>query len=197
MILKIVKFPHPALLRASQPVVEFNEALRVLAQNMLDTMAASDGIGLAANQVGVNLQLFVMRVANHSHNATGHIEDSVFINPRILEASPERKEYTEGCLSFPRLYLPVERAASIDLEWFTVDGQKKQASFHELAAICAQHEMDHLKGVNFIDQIGKVKKAFALKKFQKLEKEALKHSKENKTGHNGHKQSATLLAKAS
>jgi len=162
--MKIVKYPHAALQTPARKIEVFDEKLKAIAEEMHALMQESNGIGLAANQVGLTLQMFVMK----SEILVPELKHNVFINPEIIEASPVEQDYEEGCLSFPQLYLKIKRPEAISLQWQDLNGDLHSDSFSGLSAICIQHEMDHLKGINFIDKIGHVKKAFALKKLKKL-----------------------------
>ena len=145
----IVHYPHPALRWKSRPVTEINADLRAIVRRMFELMYEHKGIGLAANQVGLPLRLFVI-------NLTGEVsekdEEIVFINPEIIRRKgTETGE--EGCLSLPKLYGDVRRAEKIVVEAFDLEGQGFEVSVDELAARAIQHESDHLDGILFPDRM--------------------------------------------
>jgi peptide deformylase len=145
----IVHYPHPALRWKSRPVTEINADLRAIVRRMFELMYEHKGIGLAANQVGLPLRLFVI-------NLTGEVsekdEEIVFINPEIIRRKgTETGE--EGCLSLPKLYGDVRRAEKIVVEAFDLEGHGFEVSVDELAARAIQHESDHLDGILFPDRM--------------------------------------------
>jgi peptide deformylase len=147
--MQIVSYPHPALRWKSKPVVRIDADLKQLVRGMFDLMYATNGIGLAANQVAVPLRLFVM-------NATGSPEEKsaehVFLNPEILKRKGS-VEAEEGCLSLPGLYGQVRRAEKIVVNAFDLDGQEFEMDLDELEGRVVQHEHDHIDGVLFIDRM--------------------------------------------
>jgi peptide deformylase len=166
MILTIVKYPEPVLQEQGADVTEFNDELRRFVADMFETMYASQGIGLAAQQVGVAKRITVIDVSGGKKP-----EDKlVLINPEIILS--EGKQYEEeGCLSFPEIREKVQRAARVRVraqnakgEWFEIDGE-------ELLARAFQHEIDHLNGVLFIFRMSPLKRSFVLRKIKKLQAE--------------------------
>jgi len=147
--MQIVLFPHPALRFKSVPITRIDPDLRDTVREMFELMYAAEGIGLAANQVGLPYQLFVL-------NLTGKREEKdqehVFINPEIVTRKGTQ-EAEEGCLSFPKLYGQVRRAEEIVVEAFDLDGQGFELSIEDLASRAIQHETDHLNGVLFTDRL--------------------------------------------
>lgn len=146
--MQIVNYPHPALRWKSREVSRIDDALRGIVAEMCELMHAANGIGLAANQVGLPLRLFV---ANLSDDVE-HAEDRVFINPQIVK----RRGLIvgeEGCLSLPGLFADVPRAASIVVEAFDLEGRPFRAELREMPARVVQHEADHLDGILFIDRL--------------------------------------------
>jgi peptide deformylase len=145
----IVHYPHPALRWKSRPINEINDDLRAIVRRMFELMYEHKGIGLAANQVGLPLRLFVI---NLTGEATEKEEELVFINPEII-----RRKGTEvgeeGCLSLPKLYGDVRRAEKIIVEAFDLEGQGFEVSVDELASRAIQHESDHLDGILFPDRM--------------------------------------------
>jgi len=141
---------------------------RALMDDMLDTMYAAPGIGLAAIQVGVPLRIIVMDLAKEGEpKAPRH-----FVNPEILWASEETQPYEEGCLSVPEVYDEVERPARVKLRYLDYSGKLIEEDAEGLYAVCIQHEMDHLEGVLFIDHLSRLKRENALRKVKKVRKDA-------------------------
>ena len=145
----ILPYPHPALHWKSKPIQGINADLRKVVAEMFELMYAANGIGLAANQVGLPYRLFIL---NLSSDPALKDEEIVFINPDILKRKGST-EGEEGCLSFPGMYGPVKRAAKIEIEAFDLDGSCFEYSLDDLAARAVQHESDHLDGVLFIDRL--------------------------------------------
>ena len=147
--MQIVRYPHPALRFKSVPITQITDELRAAVREMFDLMYASEGIGLAANQVSLPYRVFVL-------NLTGKREEKdqehVFINPEIVKRKGTQ-EAEEGCLSFPKLYGPVRRASEIVVEAFDLDGQGFELSIDDLASRAIQHETDHLDGTLFTDRL--------------------------------------------
>jgi len=166
MILEILKYPDPRLREKSQPVTDFGPKLKKLAEDMLETMYAESGIGLAAPQVGELLNMLVID-CRPKENGRYTIEEMteleqnieqplVIINPKIV-GHKGKTTFDEGCLSVPSFYETVERHDYIELEYQDVTGAKKILKTDGLLAIVIQHEMDHLEGTLFIDRISFVK----------------------------------------
>ncbi|MDP3702768.1 MAG: peptide deformylase [Candidatus Omnitrophota bacterium] len=138
--------PHPVLRRAARPVAVFSEEIRRMARDMIETMYANDGIGLAAPQIGQDLQVFI---ANPSQERGREV---VVVNP-VLESTEGRATIVEGCLSVPNVWERVRRAARVRLRGQDAQGQALSIEAHGLLAIVLQHELDHLQGRLFIDRI--------------------------------------------
>ena len=159
MILPILKLGHPTLKKKALKVTDFNESLAQLANNMLETMIFHDGIGLASNQVGVLKRIFVMSIAKNDTNQDGanffsqQSENKVFVNPKIRFITKEVDINNEGCLSIPNIRFEVERINKIEIRYQTVNGTNKNETLSGINAICAQHEMDHLDGILFLQRI--------------------------------------------
>lgn len=147
--MQIVLYPHPALRFKSVPITQIDAGLHDVVREMFDLMYASEGIGLAANQVGLPYRLFVL-------NLTGKREEKdqehVFINPEIVKRKGTQ-EAEEGCLSFPKMYGQVRRADEIVVEAFDLAGEGFELSIDDLASRAIQHETDHLDGVLFTDKL--------------------------------------------
>jgi peptide deformylase len=148
-ILPILHWPDPRLATICAPVGAVTPAVRKMAGDMLETMYAAPGRGLAAPQVGALLRLFVMDLAWKD----GLPEPMVLIDPEVLWHSPNRVVGPEGCLSIPGVVAPVERSAEMRLSWTGLDGKRVEDVLTGFAAICAQHELDHLDGIVTLDRL--------------------------------------------
>jgi peptide deformylase len=160
----ILEFPDPRLRIRAQPVTQFDAALGTLIADMLETMYAAPGIGLAATQVDVHQRLIVIDISDERN------QPLVLINPQILtregEASTE-----EGCLSVPGIFDEVKRAAKIRLRWQDAQGVAAEQDYEDILAVCIQHEMDHLEGKLFVDYLSDLKRERIRKKLDKDRKE--------------------------
>ena len=161
--------------------------LRVLIDDMFETMYAAHGIGLAAIQVGVPKRILVIDLQpedpdaepiecdhdghKHTHPATKK-EPRVFINPEILDPAEELSTYQEGCLSVPDIYADVDRPATCTVRWQDLDGNEHTEALEGMMATCIQHEMDHLDGILFVDLISSLKRNMILRKLSKAKKMA-------------------------
>jgi peptide deformylase len=143
-----------------------DDDLRVLMDDMLETMYAAPGIGLAAIQVGEPKRILVMDL---SRDETPK-EPRHFVNPEIVWASEETVPYEEGCLSVPEIYEEVERAAKVRLRYLNYHGEAVEEEAEGLFAVCIQHEIDHLNGVLFIDHLSRLKRDRAVAKVRKAAK---------------------------
>ena len=161
---EILTVPNPVLKQVSTPVERVDDDLRRLMDDMLETMYAAPGIGLAAIQVGVPRQVIVMDLARQDDPP----EPRYFVNPEILWASDETAPYEEGCLSVPEVYDEVDRPARVRLRYLDYNGQEVVEEAEGLFAVCIQHEMDHLKGVLFIDHLSRLKRDRAVARVRKL-----------------------------
>jgi peptide deformylase len=161
----IVRFPDPKLRQRSLEVTEVDDSVRQLVADMEETMAAADGAGLAAIQVGAPVRLFIIEgaVAGGGEGAP----PKVFINPEIVELSPESQTGDEGCLSFPGIFVPVKRGMRARVRAMGLDGQTFEAQGEALFARALQHETDHLNGRLLIDQVGPVKREIIKRKLRK------------------------------
>jgi peptide deformylase len=163
-LLNILEFPDPRLRTRAEPVKEFDAALSRLIDDMLDTMYAAPGIGLAATQVDVHRAVIVIDISE------AHDDPQVFINPRILRREGvEQSE--EGCLSVPQVYEPVERAARIVVQAQDRHGITYERELDGLLAVCVQHEMDHLEGKLFVDYLSTLKRDRIRRKLVKEQRE--------------------------
>ena len=164
----ILIHPDPRLKAMADPVSDFSDALSALADDMLETMYAAPGIGLAAPQVGVMKRLLVMDCVK---DEDAEPEPMVLINPRVTWTSGDRNTYEEGCLSIPDQYAEVERPAEVEVAWQDLSGADQSRKFDGLWATCVQHEIDHLDGKLFIDYLKPLKRQMITRKMQKLKRE--------------------------
>jgi peptide deformylase len=151
------------LKKISAPVEAVDDDLRALMDDMLETMYAAPGIGLAAIQVGVPKRVLVMDLARSDEPKAPRY----FVNPEVLWASEETAPYEEGCLSVPEIYDEVERPARIRMRYLDYDGHAVEEEAEGLLAVCFQHELDHLNGVLFIDHLSRLKRQRAVDKVRK------------------------------
>ncbi|RKF23121.1 peptide deformylase [Altericroceibacterium spongiae] len=186
-IREILEVPDPRLKTVSKPVETFDEELKVLVDDMFETMYDAPGIGLAAIQVGVPLRVLVIDLQEPDpeaepeqcdHDGCGHDHrpvvknPRVFINPEILDPSEDQATYQEGCLSVPDVFAEVDRPATCRVRWHDLDGNVQEEDMEGLMATCIQHEMDHLEGILFIDHLSRLKRNMALRKLSKARKAA-------------------------
>jgi peptide deformylase len=171
-IREIVEVPDPRLRQISSPVEEVTDEIRELVSDMVETMYAAPGIGLAAIQVGVAKRILVIDLQEPEEEGGEPVKDPhVFINPEIVTHSDEEVPYTEGCLSVPDQFAEVDRPDKIRARWLDLDGKLQEQDIDGLLAVCLQHEMDHLNGVLFIDHLSRLKRDMILKRLAKLRKE--------------------------
>lgn len=175
-ILPILEVPDPRLKTVSTPVESFDDDLKKLTEDMIDTMYDAHGIGLAAIQVGVSKRILVIDLQETPEGEEPSEEGPeknplVFVNPEILNPSDDMTGYKEGCLSVPEQYADVERPSTIRARWQDLDGKVHEQNMDGLMATCLQHEMDHLEGILFIDHLSRLKRQMVLKKLNKMRKE--------------------------
>jgi peptide deformylase len=162
----ILTVPDPVLKQVSRRVDAVTDETRRLMDDMLETMYAAPGIGLAAIQVGVPQRVIVMDLAKEGEPpAPRH-----FVNPEILESSEDVQTYEEGCLSVPEYFDEVERPSRVKLRYLNYQGEQIEEWAEGMYAVCIQHEMDHLQGTLFIDHLSRLKRSFAINKVKKLKK---------------------------
>jgi peptide deformylase len=167
-IYKIITEPNSILRQISHPVQSVTDEHRQLMDDMLETMYAAPGIGLAAIQIGKPVRIIVMDISDHDNDDPK--EPRYFINPEITVMSDELKPYKEGCLSVPEIYDIVNRPAVITVNYLDYHGNPQTLNADGLLAVCLQHEMDHLNGILFIDKLSKLKRQLALSKLRKDKK---------------------------
>lgn len=162
--LNILEFPDPRLRRVAKPVDEVTERERTLAADMLETMYASNGIGLAATQVNEGVRVLVLDLSEERN------DPKVFINPEITERSGSQT-CEEGCLSVPGVYAEVERSEKIHVRALGLDGETFELDADGLLAVCIQHEIDHLDGKVFVDYLSPLKRRMLEKRLRKQQRE--------------------------
>ena len=165
-VLKILRYPDPRLHQVARPVETFDERLRQLVGDMAETMYAAPGVGLAATQVDVHERVIVIDVSDTKDQL------QVFVNPRVVAASDERKVYEEGCLSVPGIYDEVERPDRVRVEAFDAFGKPFAIDADGLLAVCIQHEIDHLDGRVFVQYLSRLKQNRIRTKLLKGDREA-------------------------
>lgn len=173
--LDIITLPDRKLRLASAPVERIDDDLRRLMDDMLATMYAAPGIGLAAIQVGVDRRLIVCDVAKRE-DEEAEANPLFLVNPEILSTSDDRLVHEEGCLSIPEYYAEVERPASVRVRYLDRQGKAQELEANGILAVCLQHEIDHLNGTLFIDYLSKLKRDMVIKRFAKQAKLAPKSS---------------------
>ena len=161
---KILIEPNTLLRQISKPVEKVGDEERILMDDMLDTMYAAPGIGLAAIQIGVPKRIIVMDISRDENIK----EPRYFVNPIIKNRNKEEARYEEGCLSVPDQFAEIERPKTCEVEYLDYDGKKQLLKADGLLATCIQHEMDHLEGILFIDYLSKLKKSMIIKKLSKI-----------------------------
>jgi peptide deformylase len=166
--LSIIKLPDPILREKSLPVEMIDAEVRAFASDMLETMYAAPGIGLAAPQVGVLRRIIVVDTVRDEETPKSPI---ILINPEILSVGDELRLHEEGCLSIPEMYAEVERPALVRVRYVNIEGEQREEEFQDLLATVVQHEIDHLNGVLFIDHISRLKRDLLVKKFLKAQRE--------------------------
>jgi peptide deformylase len=165
-MLTIIKFPNDVL-RKQIPDFDFDNPSTdpgQLEKDMLDTMFALDGIGLAANQVGVEARVFVMGHRDNPESA------QAFFNPIVVANTEAVEDLEEGCLSFPGIFVNIKRPRAIKARWQNSKGEWQESEFDGYNCKCFLHELDHLEGIVFQDRVSTMKWALAVKKNQKKRK---------------------------
>jgi len=165
-VLDILRYPDPRLHTVAKPVAVVDDAIRKLVADMAETMYAAPGIGLAATQVDVHLRIVVIDVSEDRN------ELKIFINPEILETSPESKVYEEGCLSVPGIYDEVERPDRVTVKALDVQGKPFTTVADGVLAVCLQHEIDHLDGKVFVQYLSRLKQSRIRNKLVKQDRAA-------------------------
>ncbi|MDA7427328.1 peptide deformylase [Primorskyibacter aestuariivivens] len=164
----ILIHPDPRLKKTCAPVPDITDELRALADDMLETMYAAPGIGLAAPQVGVLDRLIVL---DCEKDEAAEPKPIAMFNPEVIASSDDLNTYEEGCLSIPDQYADVTRPKEVTVRWLDRDGTLQERDFGGLWATCVQHEIDHLNGKLFIDYLKPLKRQMITRKMQKLKRE--------------------------
>ena len=159
----ILTEPNPLLRQVSKSVKEVRSEERQLMDDMLETMYAANGIGLAAIQIGIPKRIIVMDLSKDENKK----RPLYFVNPVIKNKDILKSTYEEGCLSVPNQFAEIERPKKCEVEYLDYNGKKKLLNAEGLLATCIQHEMDHLEGILFIDYLSKLKKSMIIKKLSK------------------------------
>ena len=162
MIYPIVKFPNP-ILRSKMPDFDFTNPPidpKELESNLIETMFANGGIGLAANQAGIEARVFAMGDPRIPENARA------FFNPVVLANTKDIADMEEGCLSFPGIYVNIKRPKAVRVRWQTSSGEFLEDEFEDYQCKVFLHELDHLEGIVFSDRVSQLKWAMAIKKLK-------------------------------
>jgi len=159
----ILTEPNKILRQVSEPVQKVGQEEQKLMDDMLDTMYAANGIGLAAIQIGVPKRIIVMDISKDENKK----RPMYFVNPVIKNKDISKATYEEGCLSVPNQFAEIDRPKKCEVDYLDYDGSKKTLHAEGLLATCIQHEMDHLEGILFIDYLSKLKKSMIVKKLSK------------------------------
>ncbi len=166
--LKLYEYPHPILKKKAEKVAAVDDNLRRLLDDMLETMYADNGCGLAAPQIGVSQRIVVIDIAGEGEEPA----PMYMVNPEIVWASEEKEICEEGCLSVPGQRAEVERPASVRIKYLDYNGEPQEILAEDFLAVAAQHEIDHLDGILYIDRISRLKRQMLLKKLEKARKES-------------------------
>ena len=163
---EILTEPNKLLRTKSLAVEKVDKDLQKLMDDMLETMYAAPGIGLAAIQVGVPKRVIVLDIDSKE----GPKNPMFFVNPEIIERSPNSSTYEEGCLSVPGQFAEIDRPDKCQIKFLDYNGEEQSLNAEGLLATCIQHEIDHLEGILFIDYLSKLKKSMIVKKLSKQKK---------------------------
>ena len=159
----ILTEPNKLLRQISKSVEKVGKEEKKLMDDMLETMYAANGIGLAAIQIGIPKRIIVMDICKEENKK----EPRFFVNPVIKNKDQVKNTYEEGCLSVPDQFAEIDRPSKCEVEYLDYNGEKKILKAEGLLATCIQHEMDHLEGILFIDYLSKLKKSMIIKKLSK------------------------------
>ena len=161
-LLKILIFPDPRLRTVAKTVEVVDDSIKKLTQDMLETMYQGSGIGLAATQVNVHKRVIVLDISESKD------EPLILINPEIIKIiDPNKKNFSEGCLSVPGFYEELTRPGAVEISYLDIDGKRKLLLANDLLAVVIQHEMDHLDGKMMVDFISNIKREMIRKKLSK------------------------------
>ena len=165
-IRKILTEPNKILRKKSEPVDKVDEDIKKIMDDMLETMYAAPGIGLAAIQIGIPKRVIVMDISSKQEPK----KPMFFINPEIINKSDNNSTYEEGCLSVPGQFAEIDRPEKCHIKYLDYNGKQQEIKAEGMLATCIQHEMDHLEGILFIDYLSKLKKSMIIKKLSKQKK---------------------------
>lgn len=171
-VYKVIIVPDPVLKKTASPVDAMGADIKKQLDKMLETMYHAQGIGLAANQVGLLNRVVVMDIAQREDDKASR-EPIFMVNPEIVWASEEPSVWEEGCLSIPGQYAEVQRPRHVRVKYLDYDGKEVEGEFSDLGSHCVQHEIDHLNGKLFVDYLSSLKRNMILKKVTKAQKEAM------------------------
>jgi peptide deformylase len=160
-LLEILEFPDTRLRQKARKVTQFGKPLEKITRDMLETMYAAHGIGLAATQVDIHQAIIVLDVSDEGDTP------EIFINPEIIKTSKEKRDFEEGCLSVPGFREIVSRPDSVSIKAHRINGESYQRECEGLLAVCLQHEMDHLDGKLFVDYLSSLKRQRIKKRLEK------------------------------
>ena len=161
-LLKILVFPDPRLRTLAEPVMDFDDSLKKLSEDMIETMYEGSGIGLAATQVNVHKRIIVVDISEEKNSPL------ILVNPTLKKIiNPEKKSYSEGCLSVPGFYEELLRPSSVEINAYDVNGDEVNIVTEGLLSVVIQHEMDHLDGKMMVDFISNIKREMIRKKLLK------------------------------
>jgi peptide deformylase len=161
-LLKILVFPDPRLRTLAEPIMDFDDSLKKLSEDMLETMYEGSGIGLAATQVNIHKRIIVVDISEEKNSPL------ILVNPTLKKIiNPEKKSYSEGCLSVPGFYEELLRPSSVEINAYDVNGDEVNIVTEGLLSVVIQHEMDHLDGKMMVDFISNIKREMIRKKLLK------------------------------
>ncbi|MDC0141588.1 peptide deformylase [Gammaproteobacteria bacterium] len=161
-LLKILVFPDPRLRTLAEPIMDFDDSLKKLSEDMLETMYEGSGIGLAATQVNVHKRIIVVDISEEKNSPL------ILVNPTLKKIiNPEKKSYSEGCLSVPGFYEELLRPSSVEINAYDINGDEVNIVTEGLLSVVIQHEMDHLDGKMMVDFISNIKREMIRKKLLK------------------------------
>ncbi len=166
--LRVIKLPDPVLREKSLPVETVDAEVRAFLNDMLETMYAAPGVGLAAVQVGVHRRMLVIDTARGEDDEKRPL---MLINPEIVSKGDTFRVHEEGCLSVPEMYAEVQRPALVHVRYVDIEGKQQEEDFQDLLATVVQHEIDHLDGLLFIDHLSRLKRDLLVKKYYKGQKD--------------------------
>jgi len=176
-VLKLYEYPEPVLKKKAEKVTKVDADVQKLLDDMLETMYASAGVGLAAPQIGVSKRIVVIDVEQEDDDSGVKSGNPLFlVNPEIIWRSEDKVCGEEGCLSVPRQYADVERFETVRVRYLDENGVEQERFADGLLAICIQHELDHLDGILFIDHLSQFKRSLLLKKLEKRRRKEAKDS---------------------